>query len=104
MPASSPAAASGKPSAADCKIIKPIAASAVTKLTPLQTEPKAQAAATLKAYLGELAKAEVKLTSPAGKEVIGSYITTLEKTGSESQSQATAQMIAELGKLGSACP
>jgi ammonium transporter, Amt family len=101
--ASSPAAAAAKPSAADCKVIKPIAASAVAKLTPLQTESKAKAAAGMRTYITSLAAAEAKLTSVGGKKVIGGFITALEKSGTESTSKATATVIAALGSLGSAC-
>jgi hypothetical protein len=50
-----------------------------------------------------LKAAEAKLTSAAGKKVISTYITTLEKTPTESTSAATAAMTTELGVLGSAC-
>jgi hypothetical protein len=104
LPAASSPAAAAKPSAADCEIIKPIAASAVAKLTPLQSEPKSKATAGMKTYITSLAAAEAKLTSAGGKEVIGGFITALEKSGTESTSEATATVVAALGPLGSACP
>jgi len=102
--ASSPAAAVGKPSAADCKIIKPISASAIAKLTPLSSEPKAKATAGMQAYIATLTAAEAKLTSAGGKKAIGDFITSLEKSQTESTSAATTLMIAALGSLGKACP
>jgi hypothetical protein len=101
--ASTPAVAVGKPSAADCTIIKPISASAIAKLTPLSTESKAKAAAGMKAYITTLAAAEAKLTSAGGKQAIGDFITSLEKSQTESTSKATTLMIAALGSLGKAC-
>jgi hypothetical protein len=101
--ASSPAAAAAAPSAADCKIIGPIAASAITQLTPLQTDSKAAAAAAMKTYLTTLETADAKLTSPGGKAVLGGFITALEKSSTESTSQATATVTAALGSLSSAC-
>jgi hypothetical protein len=101
--ASSSAAGGGAVSAADCAIIGPIASSAVAKLTPLSTEPKAQAEATLKAYLAQVEAADAKLTSAGGKKVLGAYITALEKSTTESTAEATTQMTAALGALGSAC-
>jgi hypothetical protein len=103
-PASSPAAAAGKPSAADCKIIKPISASAIAKLTPLSSESKAKATAGMQAYIATLTAAEAKLTSAGGKQAIGDFITSLEKSQTESTSAATTLMIAALGSLGKACP
>ena len=102
--ASSPAAAVGQPSAADCKIIKPISASAIAKLTPLSSEPKAKATAGMQAYIATLTAAEAKLTSAGGKKAIGDFITSLEKSQTESTSAATTLMIAALGSLGKACP
>jgi hypothetical protein len=102
MVTSSPAGA-GKVSAADCEIIGSVSASAISKLTVLSTEPKSKTAATMKAYLSELEKDDTFVTSAAGKKVLGTYISTLEKTTSEPASEATAQMTTELGVLGSAC-
>jgi hypothetical protein len=99
-----PAAAVGKPSATDCKIIKPISASAIAKLTPLSTEPKAQATAGMTAYIATLTAAEAKLTSAGGKKAISDFITSLQKSQTESTSKATTLMIGALGSLGKACP
>ena len=113
-PASSPAASSpavstpalvaGPPSAADCKIIKPISAAAIGNLTPVSSEPKAKAVATLTAYIATLKAAEAKLTTTGGKKAIDDFITSLQKSETESTSKATTLMIAALGTLGKACP
>jgi hypothetical protein len=102
--ATTPAVAAGPPSAADCTIIKPISASAVTNLLPLQSESKAKAAAGLKAYVATLVADEAKLTSAGGKAVIGAWATALTKSETESTSAATATVTAGLGSLGKACP
>ena len=102
--ASSPAAAVGKPSAADCKIIKPISAAAIGNLTPVSSEPKAKAVATLTAYIATLKVAEAKLTTTGGKKAIDDFIAALQKSETESTSKATTLMIGALGTLGKACP
>ena len=56
------------------------------------------------AYITTLAAAEAKLTSAGGKKAIGDFITSLEKSQTESPSKATPMMIAALGSLGKACP
>jgi subtilase-type serine protease len=114
LPASSPAASSpavstpalvaGPPSAADCKIIKPISAAAIGNLTPVSSEPKAKAVATLTAYIATLKAAEAKLTTTGGKKAIDDFIAALQKSETESTSKATTLMIGALGTLGKACP
>jgi hypothetical protein len=111
-PASSPSAAStsaaseatGALPAADCAILRPISTSAIGKLTPLATEPKATAAAALKSYIAELETAEGKLTSAQAKADLTPLITGLKKSETETQAQSTPVITAALGKLGSACP
>jgi hypothetical protein len=102
--ASTPALVAGPPSVADCKIIKPISASAIGKLTPLSTEPKAKATAGMQAYIVTLKAAEAKMTTTGGKKALGDFSTALEKSLTESTSKATTLMIAALGSLGKACP
>jgi len=99
-----PTAAAGALPAADCAILKPISASAISKLTPLATEPKAKAAAALKSYIAELETAEGKLTSAQAKADLTPLITGLKKSETETQAQSTPVITAALGKLGSACP
>ena len=108
-PASSPAVSTptlvaGPPSAADCKIIKPISAAAIGNLTPVSSEPKAKAVATLTAYIATLKAAEAKLTTTGGKKAIDDFIAALQKSETESTSKATTLMIGALGTLGKACP
>jgi hypothetical protein len=99
-----PAAAAGALPAADCAILKPISASAISTLTPLATDSKAKAAAALKAYIAQLKTAESKLTSAQAKADLTPLITGLEKSETETQAQSTPVITAALGKLGSACP
>jgi hypothetical protein len=101
--ASTPALAAGGPSAADCKIIKPISASAISKLTPISTLPKAQAIAGMTAYIATLKAAEAKMTTTGGKKVIADFAADLQKSETESTSKATTLMIGALGTLGKAC-
>jgi hypothetical protein len=93
-----------KASAADCVILKPIAANAITKLTSLQGLSQAQASTTLAAYVSELQQALAKLTSPVGKNALTTYLTALGKLATEDQATATADITAALGTLSSACP
>ena len=99
-----PTAAAGALPAADCAILKPISASAISKLTPLATEPKAKAAAALKSYIAQLETAEGKLTSAQAKADLTPLITGLEKSETETQAQSTPVITAALGKLAAACP
>ena len=101
--ASSPAAAATGVSAADCTIINPISSSVITKLTPLQSESTTKAAADLKAYVATLTADEAKLTSPAGKAALGSFISAIQKALTETPSQATGALETAITNLGSAC-
>jgi len=101
-PASSSAAATGV-SAADCKIINPISSSVITTLAPLQSESTSKAAADLKAYVATLTADEAKLTSPAGKAALGSFISAIQKALTETPSQATGALETAITNLGSAC-
>lgn len=101
--ASSPAAAATGVSAADCKIINPISSSVITTLTPLQSESTTKAAADLKAYVAKLTADEAKLTSPAGKAALGSFISAIQKALTETPSQATGAIETAITNLGSAC-
>jgi hypothetical protein len=102
--ASTPALVAGPPSAADCKIIKPISAAAIGNLTPVSTESKVKADATLTAYIATLKAAEAKMTTTGGKKALGDFSTALKKSETESTSKATTLMIGALGSLGKACP
>jgi hypothetical protein len=84
--------------------MKPISASAISTLTPIASEPKAKALASINAYVAKLKTAESKLTSAAAKADLQTLITALQKSTTETQAQATPAMTAALGKVGSACP
>jgi len=99
---STPALVAGPPSAADCKIIKPISAAAIGNLTPVSSESKAKGIATLTAYIATLKAAEAKLTTTGGKKAIDDFIASLQKSETESTSKATTLMIGALGTLGKA--
>jgi hypothetical protein len=101
-PASTADSAS-KPSAADCKIINPIAAGVAGKLTPLESEPKAKAEAGMKSYIGELTADEAKLTSAPGKAALGAFIKSFEVSLTQSQAQATTTLTSAIGALGTVC-
>ena len=86
--------------AADCAIIKPIAADAATSLAPVQTEPTAQAATTMATYITTLSEALANLTSTQGKADLGAFIDDLK-----SASAANADKIeAAIQKLATDCP
>ena len=103
-PASSTAASSStKPSAADCVTINKISSGVISTLTPLQTESTAKATVALKAYLAKLTTEEATLTSPGGKAALGSFITALGKSMTETQAQATTTLTTAIGNLSSAC-
>ena len=103
-PASSTAASSStKPSAADCVTINKISSGVISTLTPLQTESTAKATVALKAYLAKLTTEEATLTSPGGKAALGSFITALGKSLTETQAQATTTLTTAIGNLSSAC-
>ena len=103
-PTSSTAAGSStKPSAADCEIINKISSGVVAVLEPLQTEPTAKAAAALKSYVALLTTEAAKLTSPAGKAALDSFITAFKKAQTETEAKATAAVTTAIGNLGSAC-
>jgi len=99
----SPAAAATGVSAADCKIINPISSNVITTLTPLQSESTSKASAALKAYVAKLTADEAKLTSPAGKAALGSFISAIQKALTETPSQATGALETAITNLGSAC-
>ena len=90
-------------SAADCKIISPISAGVIKVLTPLQTESTSKAEAGIKAYIATLSTDEAKLTSPAGKAALGSFIAAFKKAETETTAQATTTVTTAIGNLGSAC-
>jgi hypothetical protein len=102
--AAASAVAGGTVSAADCKILKPIGANALSELTPLQSDTASQAAASISSYVTTLKAAEAKLTSPGGKQLMSGYITAVQKLPSESATAATAAMTLQYGKLVAACP
>jgi len=102
--ASVPPVSGGALPATDCVVIRPIAASVVGKLMPLEGEPKATAAASLKSYITELQRAERQLTSPQAKATLNSLIGALKKSMTESAAAAAQLVTAAIGKLGAACP
>jgi len=86
--------------AADCAVIKPIAADAATSLAPVQTEPTAQAATTMATYITTLSKALANITSAQGKADLDAFIDDLK-----SASAANADKIeAAIAKLATDCP
>jgi len=103
--ASSPAASAAATgvSAADCTIINGISAGVIQVLTPLQSESTSKAAVTLKAYISTLTADEAKLTSPAGKAAVASFISALQKSLTETPAQATGPLTTAIGNLASAC-
>ncbi len=101
--ASSPAASADGVSAADCKIISGVSAGVVNELLPLQTESTTKAAASMKAYITTLQADEAKLTSPAGKAALASFIATLQKSLTETPSQATGPLTTAMGTLSTVC-
>jgi hypothetical protein len=103
-PASSTAASSStKPSAADCATISKISSGVVSTLLPLQSEPESKATVALEAYLAKLKTQEATLTSPGGKAALGSFVSALEKSMTETQAQATTTLTTAIGNLSSAC-
>ena len=98
--AATSAAASDALPAADCAVIKPIAANAATSLAPLQTEATAAAATTMANYLTQLGTALAQVTSAQGKADLGAFIDDLK-----SASAANASKIeAAIQQLGTDCP
>jgi hypothetical protein len=102
--AASSAPAAGAIPAADCTVIKQVSSSAITTLTPMQSESKTKAAADLATYLSQLAADEAKLTSAKGKSVLHAWIAAVQKAATQSQADATTTILGGLGDLGSACP
>lgn len=96
-----PSSTAGVLPAADCAIIKPIAAGAFTTLAPLQTESKSAAAATMTKYLKKLGTALGKLTSPQAKTDLTALISALKQANSPSSASAITVAV---GKLGTDCP
>lgn len=89
--------AGGALPAADCAVIKPIAGTAITTLTPMQTMPTPSAAAAMGQYVGQLNSALAKLTSAQAKTDLGAFISALGTSNSTTITSA-------LGKLGADCP
>jgi hypothetical protein len=100
-PAATTSAAAAALPAADCAVIKPIAAGALATLAPLQTEATSAAATALGQYLTELNTDLAKLTSAQGKADLGAFISALSKPSSASTQAAVS---AALAKLGTDCP
>ena len=86
--------------AADCAVIKPIAAGAATSLAPVATEPSAAAATTMATYITQLSEALAKVTSTQGKADLGAFIEDL-KTASAANAAAIQ---AAIQKLSTDCP
>jgi flagellin-like hook-associated protein FlgL len=89
--------------AADCAIIKPIAAGALATLAPMQTAAATAAASALGDYLTQLNTALSHLTSTRAKSDLGAFITALSHASSTSTASQTA-ITAALDKLGADCP
>ena len=91
-------------SAADCVIIKQVDSSAISTLTPLQSDSPAQATAALKTYVTQLQADQAKLTSAQGKSVMSAWIAALQKASTQSTAEATVTITAALVPLAAACP
>ena len=91
-------------SAADCVIIKQVDSSAISTLTPLQSDTPAQATAALKTYVTQLQADQAKLTSAQGKSVLGAWIAAIQKASTESTADATTTITGALSPLEAACP
>lgn len=98
--AATSAAASDALSAADCAVIKPIAANAATSLAPLQTESASAAAAGMASYITQLNAALAKVTSAQGKADLGAFIADLKTASASNAAKIQAAMV----KLGADCP
>jgi hypothetical protein len=106
-PAATTAAASPGSAAisqADCTIIKQVDSSAITTLTPMQSESASKAAASMASYLTVLNTDEAKLTSAAGKAALGGWISDVKQSETESTATATTTILGGLTALGKACP
>ena len=97
-------AASSGVSAADCVIIKQVSGSAITTLTPLQSDTPAQATAALKTYVTQLQADQAKLTSYQGKSVLSAWIAAIQKASTQSTADATTTITGALAPLEAACP
>jgi hypothetical protein len=91
-------------SQADCTIIKQVDSSAITTLTPMQSESASKAAASMASYLTVLNTDEAKLTSAAGKAALGGWISDVKQSETESTATATTTILGGLTALGKACP
>jgi hypothetical protein len=98
----SPASIAALPPA-DCAIIKPIGTQAISTLGPLQSKPKAAAAAGMKKYLTKLHTAESHLTSPKAKADLNALISALQNSAKDPAAAATL-VPAAIGKLSTDCP
>jgi hypothetical protein len=93
------AAATDALPAADCAVIKPIAADAATFLAPVEAEPTAQAATTIATYITTLGKVLANVTSAQGKADLDAFIDDLK-----SASAANADKLeAAIQKLAADC-
>jgi hypothetical protein len=91
-------------SAADCVVIKQVSSSAISTLTPLQTDSPAQATAALNTYETQLQADQAKLTSAQGKSVLSAWIAAIQKASTESTADATVTITTALAPLAAACP
>ena len=98
--ASASASAADALPAADCAVIKPIAADAATSLAPVQTEPTTQAATTMATYITTLSKALANITSAQGKADLGAFIDDLKSASAAN----AAKIESAIAKLATDCP
>ncbi len=89
--------------AADCAVIKPLAASAIATLAPMQTESSSAAAAALSAFIGQLNQAASQLTSAQAKADLGAFVSALSQATSNSTTSQNA-IVSALQKLSTDCP
>jgi hypothetical protein len=87
-------------SAADCAVIKPLAADAATSLAPVKAEPTAQASTTMATYISTLGKALAEVTSAQGKADLDAFIDDLKAAGAANADKVEAA----IQKLAADCP
>jgi hypothetical protein len=89
-------------SSSDCTVLKDISGSAITTLTPLETDPS-KASSLLKTYIAQLTADESKVTSTAAKNQIKAWIAALNKSQTESTADATSTITKALGSIAKGC-
>ncbi|MFI6779262.1 hypothetical protein [Nocardia sp. NPDC050412] len=86
--------------ASDCAVLTPIAANAITTLTPLQSLPVDEATAARDSYVGQLQGQRSSLVTAEGQAALDSYISAVQAASSPS---AAPQILSSLNKIRSTC-